>query len=239
MGIAGLTLAKPIDKAGIEQACKRLQDSGIFASISYRYAPGPKRGYAVTLSLADQAPLSAATIDVPGADENEAWQWLSARFQRFDRQVPQVDGAQKYLAGEIARHLESRLRGQHLTTRMEIDLKTRKLTLSFQPEVLPRVQLVAFTGNEAVASSDLSSVLSRIVANAEYTDRRFAAAVELNLRPVYEQRGYYRVQFVPGSPQVTEAGVSVNVAITEGAPYRLGKVELLVNRNNDFGVLIS
>ena len=54
--IAGLHLATPVDKRGIEQACTRLQDSGVFASISYRYAPGPKKGYALTLTLTDQAP---------------------------------------------------------------------------------------------------------------------------------------------------------------------------------------
>ncbi|MCX6621973.1 MAG: hypothetical protein NTY38_13055 [Acidobacteria bacterium] len=224
--IAGLRLAAPIDKTGIEQACKRLQESGIFATISYRYAPGPKKGYAVTLSLSDQAPLSAAAIDVPGADENEAWQWLSARFRRFDRQVPQVDAAQKYLAGEIERHLGSRMRGQQLTVRMETDLKTHRLTLSFQPEVLPRVQSVAFTGNQAIASGDLGAVLNKIVANAEYTDRKFAAALDLNLRPVYEEHGLYRVRFAPSGPQWTDAGVSLTVAIAEGAPYQLGKVEI-------------
>jgi outer membrane protein assembly factor BamA len=236
--IAGLRLATPIDKAGIEQACKKLQESGLFASISYRYAPGPKKGYALTLSLADQAPLTAATIDVPGADENEAWQWLFAKFRRFDRQAPQLDSAQSYLAAEIEHHLGSRMRGRHLTVRMEGDLKTRKLTLSFQPEVLPKVQSVSFTGNERVVSTELASVLNPIVANSDYTDREFASEVELNLRPVYEQHGYYRVKFAPGSPEWTDAGVSVGIAITEGAPYQLGKVEL-VGDNLPIDAMIS
>lgn len=34
--IAGLRIASPIDKARIEQACQNLQDSGLFASISYQ-----------------------------------------------------------------------------------------------------------------------------------------------------------------------------------------------------------
>jgi hypothetical protein len=54
--IAGLRVASPIDKAGIEQACKGLQESGLFASISYRYASGAHNGYALTLILADQTP---------------------------------------------------------------------------------------------------------------------------------------------------------------------------------------
>jgi outer membrane protein assembly factor BamA len=110
---------------------------------------------------------------------------------------------------------------------MDTDLRTGKVTLSFQPEVLPKVQSVSFAGNEAVANTELNSALNPIMANADYTDRRFATAVELNLRPVYEQHGYYRVKLTPGSPVWTDAGVSVGVTITEGAPYQLGKVDLI------------
>jgi outer membrane protein assembly factor BamA len=225
--IAGLRLNSPIDKAGIEDACRKLQESGLFSSISYRSTPSPGKGYALTLILADQTPLSDATIDVPGADETEAWKWLVAKFHSFDHQVPQVDEAQKYLAREIENHLASGLRGQHLTVRMEADLKTRRMTVSFQPEVLPRIQSVAFTGNQAIAAAELSSALNRVVANEGYTQRKFAALVELNLRPLYEQYGYYRVQFAPGGPQWTDAGVSLTVGITEGPPYQLGKVDLI------------
>lgn len=227
LDIAGVHKGAPIDKAGIEEACKKLDESGLFSSIDYHYAPGPKKGYALTLILTDQAPLSAATIDVPGLNEDETWRWLFAKFHRFDRQAPQGGAAQKYLAAEIERHLGDRLKGQHVTSRMETDLNKGTLIISFQPDVLPKIQSVAFTGNEAVASSFLLSALNRATALAEYTDRRFASAMELNLRPVYEERGYYRVLFTSADPQWIDGGVSLAVAVTEGATYRLGRVELV------------
>jgi hypothetical protein len=224
--MTGLHIDSPISKKGIDDACYKLQESGLFASISYRYASGPKKGYAVTLLLADQTELVAAVIDVPGADENEVWQWLSRRFGRFDRRVPQAESAQRYLAHEMEQHLGDRMRGQHMTVRMETDLKTHALVLSFEPEVLPRVQAVAFTGNQAVPSTDLANALNGVVLNSEYTGRKFASAVDLNLRPVYEEHGYYRVQFAPGAPEFKDGGVALQVAIQEGAPYTLGKVDL-------------
>ncbi|MEO8369761.1 MAG: hypothetical protein ABI806_11205 [Candidatus Solibacter sp.] len=225
--MAGLKLDAPIDKAGIEQACQKLRETGLFASISYRYAPGPKQGYAVTLSLADQAPLAEASIDIPGVDAAETWRWLVARFHRFDRVAPQADTAQQYLAHEIERHVGSAARGQHLTVRVETDFKTRKLLLSFQPETLPRVVNFSFTGNSVLASDTLGAVLKKIVADTDYTERKFLAAVEMNLRPLYEERGYYRARLSPGAPQWVAGGVSVNVAVAEGAPYQLGKVEVV------------
>lgn len=229
MEISGLRIASPIDKTVLDLASKRLLESGLFASVSYRYAPSrkPKTGYALTLTLADQAPLTAASIDVPGADENETWQWLVSKFHRFDHEVPGVDEAQRYLARQLEQHFAGRLHGQALAIRMEADLDRRTTVLSFQPEVLPRIQSIAFTGNQAAPTAELNSVMNRVAANEGYTDRRFASLVDLNLRPVYEQRGLYRVRFASGAPQWSDAGVSVGVTITEGAPYQLGKVELV------------
>jgi hypothetical protein len=112
---AGLRIGAPIDKDGIEHACKNLEESGLFASIAYRYAPGPK-GYALKLTLADPTPLSDAAIDVPGADENEAWQWLVSKFYRFDRKAPPAEAGQKYLARQMvpAREVAAHsVRGAH------------------------------------------------------------------------------------------------------------------------------
>ena len=71
--IAGLRIGALVDKAAIEQACEKLRDSGIFQSITYRYAPGPKRGYALTLIIAGHDTLADATMDFPGIDENALW----------------------------------------------------------------------------------------------------------------------------------------------------------------------
>lgn len=225
--IGGLHIASPINKAGIDQACAKIHDSGLFSTVTYRCAVGPKKGYALTLTVADRTPLSSAMIDVPGVDESEAWQWLSAKFHRFDRQVPREEEGQRYLAGELERHLAGSLRGQHLTVRMETDFATGVSSFSFQPEVLPAIRSVSFTGNQAVASAELAAALKGTVANGDYLARRFTSAVELNLRPVYEQHGFYRVKFAPGDPQWADGGVSVAVGIAEGEPYQLGKVELI------------
>jgi len=113
-----------------------------------------------------------------------------------------------------------------MTVRLETDFQTHKSLLSFQPEILPRTQSLVFMGNQEVSSNELGAALNPVVKNEEFTQRKFATAVELNLRPVYEQHGFYRVQFTPGG-DVSEAGVAATVAIAEGMQYQLGKVELV------------
>src|SRR5260370_22817998 len=138
--IAGLRIGALVNKSAIEQACGRLQESGIFSAIDYHYAPGPKHGYVLTLKLMDPGSLSEAAIDIPGIDENEVWQWLSSRYPDFNHKVPGADVAQQYLARQIEAHLGARLEGQHIVSRLETEFAPRRrLIIAFQPEMLPRV----------------------------------------------------------------------------------------------------
>src|SRR5260370_24490216 len=63
--ITGFRLGAPVNKAAIEQGCGKLRDSGLFEDINYRYGPGPKHGYVVTLTLADQIGRIESVIDIP------------------------------------------------------------------------------------------------------------------------------------------------------------------------------
>jgi hypothetical protein len=93
-----LRIGALVDKAAIELACARLRDSGILQSISYRYAPGPKRGFALTLIIAGHDSLADATLDFPGIDEPALWQWLVSQYPSFNHKVPGNEAAQQFIA---------------------------------------------------------------------------------------------------------------------------------------------
>ena len=226
--IAGLRIGAPVSKAVIEQACGRLQESGIFQTIDYHYAPGPKRGYVLTLKLTDPG-LSEAAIDIPGIDENEVWQWLSSKYPDFNHKVPGDDAAQKFLAREMESHLGARLEGQHIVSNLEGGFGPRaKLFVSFQPETLPRVASMSFTGNSEVSSQELGKVMDKVAANRDYTERRFRQLVELNLRRAYEEHGMYRVRFPSITAQKTgPLLLAVTTSVQEGAQFNLGEVQLV------------
>ena len=224
--ISGMALTNPINKADIEKACVALQESGLFSQIAYRYAPGPKNGYVVTLTLEDASPLVAAEIDVPGVDSDAAWQWLASKFGRFNRRVPQSGAAQAILGKQIAQRLGSAVTGKALTTLLESDA-SGKMTVSFQPESLPVIQSVSFAGNQSVPASELAAALDKPLSGARFIARRIDGAVEMNLRPAYERHGFYRAKFAPAAAVITGDSVSLGVTITEGATYNLGNVEFV------------
>jgi outer membrane protein assembly factor BamA len=225
--LSGLRIGANIDRPAIEAGCKRLEETGLFSSINFRYAPTPKQGYALTLSLVDQRTLSAASIDVPGVDESEVWQWLITKFPAFDRKTPGNNGAQQVIAHQIETHLGARLHGQKIVTKMEADFTTRKSITSFQPEHLPRIDSITFAGNKEMTSDQARAVLQKVAADRGYTDRGFRSLVENNLRPAYEERGLYRVQFPQVKAEfIDPSSVSVTVTVEEGAKYSLGDVTL-------------
>lgn len=226
--IAGLRIGSPIDKAGIEAACARLRDSGVFASVGYRYAPGPKRGYALSLTVADHGALVDAAFDFPGVDENEIRQWLASRYPSFDGRVPENGAAQQFIARKVEQHLGGKLEGQRVVTRLEADLNTRRMIVSFQPEMLPGIASMSFTGNSELTSAELTSLIQKIVGADGYTNRRFRTALEMNARRAYEEHGFYRVRFTSVTVRkVTASSVEVTTAVEEGAQYRLGDVQLI------------
>ncbi len=224
ISIAGLHIGGPIDKAAIEEGCKRLQETGLFTSVQYGYRPGPKQGYAVTLTLQDSGPLTGAAIDIPDADEAALWKWMMSLYPAFDHRVP--GGAQDFLAGQIEKQASARLNGQHVVARQEANLETRGTLISFQPENLPQVSWVAFEGEHAMAAQDLKAVIDKVLPGFGYTERGFRFLVEKNVRPAYEDLGMYRVQFPAVHAQKTGAStLGVTVTIAERPVYSLGQVD--------------
>jgi outer membrane protein assembly factor BamA len=226
--IAGLRIGAPIDKAGIEAACAKLRDSGVFASLSYQYRPGPKRGYALSLTAIDHGTLVDAQFDLPGVDENELWKWVTSWSPAFDRKVPENGAAQQFIARKIEQQLGAKLDGQRVVTRMEADLERRRMIVSFQPEALPGIASMSFTGNREFTSEALTALIQKIVGAGGYTDRHFRMALELNVRRVYEEHGFYRVRFPSVAVRKASASsVEITTAIEEGTQYRLGEVQLI------------
>ena len=227
IGITGFRIGTPVNKAAIENGCQKLQESGLFATVAFSYAPGPKRGYVVTLNIEDHAKLMDAAIDLPGIDEKEAWQWLGQSYPAFNHKVPELDPAQQFLARQIEQHLGDKLNGQHLATPLETDLATGRNIVSFQPEHLPKIEALQFRGQKEISEQDLRTILAKVTDSFGYTDRRFRGLAESNLRRAYEDRGMYRAKFSGFVMEKSSpGGVGVTTTIDEGPKFKLGQVTL-------------
>jgi outer membrane protein assembly factor BamA len=226
--LTGFRLGTPVNEAAIEAGCKKLEETGLFQDIGYRYAPGPQRGYVVTITLKDQPKLREATIDIPGVNEEQLWQWVIAKYPPFNHKVPDTGASQEFMAKLIEQHASAALLGQHVVGNLEEEFTPRPRTIvSFQPASLPAIARINFTGAQKLSADQLNAIMLKVIGGQGYMDRRFRGLVELNLRPAYEEAGMYRVRF----PEITsqkagESSVSVTVAIEEGAQFTLGAVAI-------------
>jgi outer membrane protein assembly factor BamA len=227
--LAGLHVGSPIDKAAMEAASQKLGDSGLFESSSYRYSPGPKHGYALTLQLADSKSLLNASIDIPGINEDEAWKWLAARYPSLDHKVPESEAAQRFVEGRLEQHAGAVLEGHHVTGKLASQLGPGgRATISFQPDPLPRIAALNFTGEKELNAEELAALIPKDVREQGYSDRIFRQAVELNIRRAYEDRGMYRVRFPNIAAHLeSDWSVSVLTSVEEGAKYALGDVQMV------------
>jgi hypothetical protein len=133
--LSGFHIGASIDRAAIEVGCRRLEETGLFSSINFRYAPTPKNGFALTLSLRDQGSVSAASIDIPGVDEGEVWQWLAARFPAFNRNVPGSDAAQQVVAHQIETHWVRNSMGRRLSQEWKPTSRRGNRSSPFSPNI--------------------------------------------------------------------------------------------------------
>jgi outer membrane protein assembly factor BamA len=225
--LAGIRIGASVDKNSFDAMSQKLNDTGLFESVSYRYAPGPHKGYALALSLADPKSLFSAAIDIPGANEDEAWRWLASQYPSFNHEVPVNDAAQSFVAHKLEEHFATSLDGHHITAQLQSDTRTGKSLISFQPDPLPRIAELHFIGQAELTSEQLSGIVPSDVKAQGYTDRGFRQAVDLNLRRAYEEHGMYRVRF-PSITADREPGwaVSVTTSIEEGAKFTLGDVQI-------------
>jgi outer membrane protein assembly factor BamA len=227
--LSGLHIGSVVDKGAIDAGAQKLNESGLFESVNFRYGPGPKRGYVVTFQLADSRKLLNATVDVPGIDEDELWKWLAARYPMLNHKTPDAEAGQKFVTGKIEEHLGAALEGHHIAAQLASDvMHGGRSTVSFQPDPLPRIAAMNFSGQGELAQEQLAGLIPKDVRELGYTDRGFRQAVELNLRPAYEEHGMYRVRF-PSITTQREPGwaVTVTTAVEEGAKFTLGDVQIL------------
>jgi outer membrane protein assembly factor BamA len=227
--LAGLHIGSPVDQAAMEGASRRLNETGMFESVSYSYEPGQKQGYALTLKVPDPSSLFNATIDIPGVNDDELWRWLASHYPSLDHKVPANEAGQQFVGRKLEEHLGAVLEGHHVVGRLETVLTPGgKSTISFQPDPLPRIVAINFTGQSELTAQELVALVPKDVREQGYTDRTFRRAVELNLRRAYEERGMYRVHF-PSITAQRESGwsVSVTASVEEGAKFTLGDVQIV------------
>jgi outer membrane protein assembly factor BamA len=228
---SGVRVGQSATPSDFETASKRLLDSGMFQSASYRYAvtqdPNVK-GYDLTIQIAEVSYLQPVKLDIPDVDEAALWAWLERHDPLLLRKTPSNEKAFGRYTAAIKQYLKEQNREQELVTKVEQDLYSHEMTIFIRPKVLPIVREIRFEGIQAASHDAVLKPMARQALGSPYTEYNFRALLELNVRPVYEELGCLAVQFPKIQTDQNPAGdgVIVTVTVDEGVVYHLSKVNL-------------
>jgi hypothetical protein len=225
----GLHAPMAFSEAVLREAAQRLQSTGFFRSVQFRYEPAPdKKGYAVRFDLTEDKDSLPGRIDLPGIDENAVWDALSAADPLLTRRVPSNDVAQNRYLHAIEAYAAQHGQPQKIAARVNGgEIGSPRATLVFEPEDLKIIAAVRFTDTYALKPADLEAVLEPIAANSGYTESRFRELLDLNVRPLYEEQGFLGVVFDHIKLREDDSGrLTVETHVVDGRKYTLKTVAL-------------
>jgi len=227
---SGLRTGQVVTRDDFDAADQKLFETGFFTSVNYRYAAktqGNVVGYALTLQVAEEPARAQVIIDIPGVDATKLWLDL-AHTDPFARpQMPQNEHAVAYYQHALENWLKQTNRQDQIVMKDETDLQRGTMAVVFVPANLPKVGEVVFSGNQVLDNATLQRAIVRVAPGQDYTDRLFRRILELNIRPLYEEKGHLTVSFPHIAIADPAAATStVNVELNEGPAWTLGKVEL-------------
>ncbi len=232
----GIHQGQTVALADLDKAAGALFDTGLFTAVNYRYdsVPGTEPPtYTITFQVVEDPADTDVHIEIPGIDEAAIWKSLQASEPLATRRMPHNDRAGEFYCRAVERALVKLNRREKIVVAESVALGSRRMDTTLVPANPPKVADVRFEGAHALAAAVLHDAVARIVLGNRYSEREFRQVLDLNVRPLYEDRGYLKVDFP--ALRLTPVGMDLAVAVqvTEGSPWTLGVIALAGERLPD------
>lgn len=226
LAVSGLRVGQSLTRDEIEQAAQRLLDSGWFKRLGYRLK-GAADAVALTFTVEEDEVTNIPVVFdnfIWFSDEEIAQALRGNGILGFDGTIPEggktADLVVQILAKEMAK--------QRLAGRIEYNFLASeggpgRIIFTVRDVKIPICSL-AFPGASVVPENILQNAASELLSQ-NYS--RYAAlfVAQAKLRPLYRQRGYWRVQFGAATAQTVRdkdcggEGGRVSIPVREGPQY--------------------
>jgi hypothetical protein len=145
---SGLPKGQTLANKDLDDAMKRLDDTGMFASVNYRYDPAGegKAGHVLTWQVKEAPPKLTVLLDIPGIDEQEFWKETNGT-SLIRRRIPGSDAATAYCEHVIEQFLLKRARTEQVASEMIADFTDRRMIAMFHPPNRPTVTAIRSLGH--------------------------------------------------------------------------------------------
>ncbi len=225
--VAGLRQGAKAGKAEFEAARDKLDKTGAFDSVSYRYAPSTDaEGYDVVFEVREVEQVYPVRFtDLPASDA-QLRAWLMQKDPLFGQKIPATKQVVDRYVAWISEYLAKQNYREPVAGQLSSDAG-EDLALLFRPaKGYPAIAHVVFTNTGDITAGALQTAIYGVAIGVPYTEARMRQLLDNTIRPMYEARGLVRVAFpkIATAPAKDVDGVTVTVQVSPGPPYKLEHV---------------
>ncbi len=223
--VVGLELGQPVRKADFELALRRLNETGLFEGLQYRFGPMGD-GYLLTIvvqEVPELFPVRLEGFDRPAASVEA---WLRERLPLFVGLMP--------AGGPMVRMVVSNLQawwqeqgGTEEVVANIVPAGEGRFEMLVGPErQTSNIAFTRFRNTGDVDPRDLQRTFNQAAIGEPYSEARLRELLHYNARPLYTEKGYMNVAFCPceASPDPDSAGLLVDVQVQQGDVYLFGEI---------------
>ncbi len=230
LAVAGLHTGQKAGKSEFDAAQQKLEATGAFDKVSYRYAPSQDaEGYDATYIVAEVAQVYPIRFqDLPASDA-QIRAWLKQKDPLFGEKIPATKVvADRYVAW-ISEFLSRQGYRQPLSGKLSAD-GGEDLALLFRPAKGPgSIAHVIFTGTGEIPAGVLQTAMYGVAIGVPYSEPRVRLLLDNTIRPIYEAHGLLRVAFgkIEIAPAKDVDGLTLTFPVTPGPAYKLDRVSFV------------
>jgi outer membrane protein insertion porin family len=228
--VAGLSEGQKAGKSEFEAARDKLDATGAFDNVSYRYAPSKDgEGYDVVFEVSEVAQVYPIRFEDLPATDAQLRAWLKQKDPLFGEKIPATKEVVDRYVGWISEFLAAKNYHQPLAGKLSSD-GGEDLAVLFRPaKGYPAIAHVVFTGTGDIPAGLLQTAMYEVAIGVPYTEPRVRQLLDNTIRPIYEAHGMVRVAFpkIETAPAKDVEGVTVTVAVTPGPLYELDHVSFV------------
>jgi outer membrane protein insertion porin family len=222
---SGLKTGTLVQKADFDAARERLLESGAFESVGYSYKPAATNsGYDATLEVVEVAALYAYRFEALPASADALRASLRKQEPLLGDRIPATPQVLNRYTAAIRQFFEGKL-----TAMGELSADSGTLEIVFRPPgERARIAEINLTGNKVMLTAPLNQKLAKAAVGIPYSEPLLRRVLDSAIRPMYEERGLIRMEFLDITAKKAENndGMVVNIAVNEGPAYTLGTVAL-------------
>ena len=227
--VAGLRVGQIVDRDAFEAAKKRLEDTGAFALVGYRFGPDADgKGYIGVITVAEVEQLYPYRFEDLPAPEGQLRAAIEKAEPLFGAKLPGTREVMARCAQAVQGYLAPKGFKDKVSAKLVAD-DPGKLVVVFRPDRPdPVVAEVQFNGNTVLSETVLQNGIAPVAIGVPFTERRFRQFLDGAIRPLYEARGRIGVSFPKISAEKSHNvnGLLVTVTIAEGPGFSLGDVRI-------------